>query len=611
MGRSSEQDMQVLLIVIASALILFIGYRVYGRFLARSLRLDPSAPTPAFEQHDGADFIPANPNYLLNQHFTAIAAAGPIVGPIAAGLLFGWVPVLIWVLVGSIFIGGVHDFTALVASIRHKARSIAQIVHEHMSRRAYLLFLGFIWIALVYIIVAFTDVTSSAFVKDIVQSQGEGSAGAKVMEQARKVRGADVAGSSFLYILLPIIMGLTMRWTKISEKKAACIFVPLIFACVWAGKYVPMDLAGWLGLSAGDAQKAWNLIILGYCVVAAMVPMWLLLQPRGYLGGFFLYISLGAAVAGIIASAALELFGAGGGRTIQVRYDAFTSFTAPDGRTLFPVLFVTVACGACSGFHALVSSGTTARQLKTEPDAKRVAYGAMLLEAMVAVIALATLIMVSPRDLNQFGAKPSPNAIYANGTARFLGVFHDNPDFIGFAFTFGLLAFATFVYDTLDVSTRLGRYVLQEITGWKSRLGALACTIITLVPVAFFVTASLRNGKGEMEPAWSYFWTLFGTANQLLAALTLLGVTIWMRRTGKRWWIAAVPMVFMMIVTMASLGVMIWEKTRVLWDAKPFFDYNLPVAVLLAVLAAFVLIEAVLAFGRRAAPATVPVSSEE
>jgi carbon starvation protein len=370
---------------------------------------------------------------------------------------------------------------------------------------------------------------------------------------------------------------------------------------------VPLDLAAWFTLSAADAQKVWNLIILGYCVVAAMVPMWLLLQPRGYLGGFFLYISLAAAVLGILASAVLDLFGAGGGRTIQLKYDAFTSFTTRDGLLLFPVLFVTVACGACSGFHALVSSGTTARQLKTEPDAKRVAYGAMLLEALVAIIALATLMMVSKDQAQkQFGTPPIPNAIYANGTARFLGVFNGSPEFISFAFTFGLLAFATFVYDTLDVSTRLGRYVLQEITGWKSRLGALFCTVVTLVPVAFFVTTNLTNEAGKSEPAYRYFWTLFGTANQMLAALTLLGVTIWMRRTGRRWWIAAVPMTFMMLVTLASLGIMIWQKAGRLLGEKPFFNYNLPVAALLAVLAVFVLVEAVAAFRRKVQPALVP-----
>jgi carbon starvation protein len=333
--------------------------------------------------------------------------------------------------------------------------------------------------------------------------------------------------------------------------------------------------------------------------------MWLLLQPRGYLGGFFLYISLAAAVAGILASAVLDLFGAGG-RTIQLKFDAFTRFSPADGVYLFPVLFVTVACGACSGFHALVSSGTTARQLKAEPDAKRVAYGAMLLEALVAIIALATLMMVSREDLKQFGAEASPPAIYAHGTARFLGVFHGSPEFISLAFTFGLLAFATFVYDTLDVSTRLGRYVLQEITGWKSRLGALACTVVTLVPVAFFVTASLQDPAGKPIPAYKFFWTLFGTANQLLAALTLLGVTIWMRRTGRRWWIAAVPMAFMMLVTLVSLGLMIYQKALLLAEVKPVLDYNLPVAVLLALLAVFVLVEAVAAFRRKVQAELVP-----
>jgi carbon starvation protein len=601
--------MTILAIVLLSAVVLWVGYQTYGRFVARSFGLDARTPTPAQTQNDGRDFIPTSPGYLLGQHFSAIAAAGPILGPILAGLMFGWAPGLIWILLGAILVGGVHDFAALVASMRHKARSIAEVVREHMSGRAYRLFLAFVWIALVYVIIAFTDVTAAAFVQDIAQSQSEGATDAAVLARAEPVKGAAVAGSSLLYLLLPLLMGLTLRLTKMSVRTAALIFVPLIFVCIWAGRFVPLDFAAWFypaktGAAAETAARsAWDLVLLGYCFVAALLPMWLLLQPRGFLGGFFMYISLAVAIVGIVGG------GLGGGAVrLSLQYPAFKAFATPEGALLFPALFVTVACGACSGFHALVASGTTSRQLKSEPHARPVAYGAMLLEALVAVIALSTLMMVSPADLTRrFGQQPAPNLIYANGIAEFLGLFSQDPTFKNLAFTFGLLAFATFVYDTLDVCTRLGRYVLQEFVGWRSMRGAVVCTLVTLAPAAFLVTATVTNPfTGKPMPAWRYFWNLFGTSNQLLAALTLLGVTVWLRRAGKRWWLTAAPMGLMMVVTLTSLVQTIVLGLRRLGGDKAVFDYNLPVAVVLLFLAGFLLVEAVRAFRRtkgRAAPA--------
>lgn len=262
--------MSMLAIVLISAAILTTAYWTYGPLLVRLLRLDPQARTPANEFRDDVDYAPLAPNELLSQHFSAIAAAGPIVGPILAGVMFGWGPALIWILVGSILIGGVHDFTALVASIRHKARSIAEVVRDHMSRRAFILFLTFVWLALVYIIVAFTDITAASFT------------GVQTLENGEKVTGAAIASSSLMYLALPLIMGLMMRYGKMSVGVATAIFLPLVGVSIWAGKYAPLDMTALLKTlipSADDtlAHTVWDVILLGYCCVASVVPMWLLL----------------------------------------------------------------------------------------------------------------------------------------------------------------------------------------------------------------------------------------------------------------------------------------------------------------------------------------------
>lgn len=275
-------------------------------------------------------------------------------GPIAAGLAFGWVPALLWIIIGSIFIGGVHDFTALVSSIRHKARSITEVVHENMSRRAYLMFLGFIWIALIYIIIAFTDVTAQSFVGEVVPENGD------------KVLGAGIASSSILYLVLPLVMGLLMKYAKLSVAWDTVIFLPLVGVAIWAGQYTPLCLDQWLAdrfsmdpkAAAQTALKIWDVGLLAYCFVAGIVPMWLLLQPRGHPGGCFLYAVIISGGLGLLFS----------GKTVN--YPAFQSWTSASGDSVFPFLFITIACGACSGFHAIVASGTSSKQLRSETDAK-------------------------------------------------------------------------------------------------------------------------------------------------------------------------------------------------------------------------------------------------
>ncbi|MFH0793641.1 MAG: carbon starvation CstA family protein, partial [bacterium] len=276
--------MNLLVFLFMSFVVRAAAYRVIGNYLARVFALSREEGTPAHVQRDGLDYEPIRASYLLPQHFSAIAAAGPIVGPILAALYFGWGPAWLWILLGSVFIGGVHDFTALVASVRHKGRSVAEIVSRYMNRRAYILFLIFVWSALVYVIVAFADVTAGAFVQAAISSEGA-------------APGPAVATSSAIYLLLAVFMGLALKYTKLGPVRAKMIFLPLVAVAIIVGPYIPIDLSGIV--PAGKTQQVWGYVLLGYCFVAAMVPVWILLQPRGELGGYFLYIVMIAGVVGV------------------------------------------------------------------------------------------------------------------------------------------------------------------------------------------------------------------------------------------------------------------------------------------------------------------------
>jgi carbon starvation protein len=576
--------MSLLAILVPSAVVLAVAYRLYGAVLARLFRLDDAAPTPAVTLRDDVDYEPVAPQLLMGQHFSAIAAAGPIVGPILAGVAFGWLPALVWILLGSIFIGGVHDFSALVASVRHQARSIAEVVREHMSRRSYLLFLAFVWIALIYIVVAFTDITASSFV------------GRQALENGETVSGGGIATSSLLYLVLPIVMGLCMRFLKMPLWLATIVFLPLVGAAIWVGQSIPFDLGRTLGTSDVVAQKVWGVALLVYCVGAAMVPMWMLLQPRGHLGGCFLYVALAGAAIGLVASDRLV---AG---DMAVRYPAFTSWQATRAGDLVPMLFITIACGACSGFHSLIASGTTSKQLRRESDARVIGYGTMLLEAMVALVSLCCVMVLAGDD--QRVGQP-PNFIYALGLGRFLEIL-GIPSTIGVSFA--LMAFTTFVYDTLDVCTRLGRYIIQELTGLTGRAGAWLGTIVTAgVPVVFILRPQ-AEANGVAVPVWKTFWSLFGASNQLLAALTLLGVTVWLWRTRRAawvWLVTGLPTAFMYVMSTWALVSMTLPRFRgtegVVFPTDPVPWAGL---VLLA-LSTVMLVEAVLAIiGPRQPPTT-------
>jgi len=569
-----------LVILLGSAAILLVAYFTYGSLLARLFGLRASAPMPSETLRDGVDYEPTPPSYLLGQHLSAIAAAGPIVGPILAGVAFGWLPALLWIIVGCIFLGGVHDLGSLVASVRHRAKSIAEVVREHVSGRAFLLLLVFIYIALIYIIVAFTDIVAASFV-DVV-----------TLEDGTRVLGSGIASSSLLYLLLAMAMGVVLRRTRISLTAATAIFLPLVGASIWAGQRIPFDLEQWTGLSPVGTTRLWGALLLGYCLVAGAAPLWLLLQPRGHLGGWFLYIALFGGVLGLV-------IGSITGSDV-IRYPAFVPFDerGVGASAIAPILFITIACGACSGFHCLIASGTTSKQLRRETDAKAIGYGAMLIEGMIAIVSLACVMVITRESARGM----QPNAIYAAGIGRFvatLGV----PATI--AVSFALLAFTTFVYDTLDVCTRLGRFIVQELTGLTGRAGRWLGTAVTAgVPLIFLFTTPL-GPDGAPMPAWRLFWSLFGASNQLLAALALLGITAWIWRTRRAWWIwpvAGVPMLFMYTMSGWALFSFVRQGFAAVLESGSASDLpSSPVpwaALVLIGLAAALAIEGLLAFVR-------------
>jgi carbon starvation protein len=512
------------ILAIAFGLWLVLGYFGYGKWISRQFNLDDSRTTPANKLSDDQDFVPTKPFYLFGQHFSAIAAAGPIAGPIIACIAFGWLPALLWIGLGVVLIGAVHDFAALTSSVRHGAQSIAEITKEKLGIGAGRAMMGFIFIALIYIIVAFTDITAGTFVSGDEALAGE----------TRFNPGGAVAIASVMYLGLSILLGLVERFLRPPLWLATVVFVPAVFVAAYAGTYLSNVLV--------FAHLTWSIIILLYCIAASLVPVWLLLQPRGYLGGFVLYSAIAIGVIGVF-------FGG-----YEIQQPSFKGWDA-GGMTgmLFPFLFVTIACGACSGFHGLVCSGTTSKQIDKESHAQPIGYGAMLAEGFVAFIAVVIVMTASNEMLYAPDGKSlAPGKIYGNGIGNFLTLLVGR-DNLQFAITFGAMAFSTFVFDTLDVCMRLGRYIVQEIFGIPGKTGAVIGTLAT-VAVPFILVFFARPGS------YLDFWTLFGASNQMLAALTLLSITVWLYQARKRIAFTLIPMLFVLAITFWALSVMVYAN---------------------------------------------------
>jgi len=508
--------LSVLFVVCAVAFM--VAYFTYGRYLERQFGVDDSRATPSHTDYDGVDRVPAHPAVLFGHHFSSIAGAGPIVGPIIAATAFGWGVPMLWVVLGAIFIGGVHDFASLFASIRNRARSVADIARESLSPVAYRVLLIFMWLALVYVLTVFTDLTATTFVED-----------------------GGVATSSWLFLVLAIAFGLSVYRLKLPVLWASLIFVPLVFVMTWVGQLIPIS-ATWIGSVSGlEPVRFWSLVLLLYCFGASVTPVWILLQPRDYLSSFLLYASVLIGLIGIL----------GGG--FDIEFPAFTAWNVAGTGPIFPIVFITVACGACSGFHSLVASGTSSKQLSRERDARLVGYGAMLVEGLVAVIALATVMMLSPDD--PLRTKP-PLMVYGTGVSRFAAVM-GLPASLGYSF--GLLALSTFILTTLDTATRLGRYIFEEFFQLQPGPARYAATLGTLALPTVFALITLTDAQGQPIPAWKAIWPVFGATNQLLAGLTLLVLAVWLRKTSRNVGLVIVPLVFMTTATLYALVLLIQQ----------------------------------------------------
>ncbi|RMF75841.1 MAG: carbon starvation protein A [Acidobacteria bacterium] len=542
----------VLPVVLGGLVLLVAGYVLWGRHVEERLGVDPSRTTPAVAENDGRDYVPTSPWVLLGHHFSSIAGAGPIVGPVIAAAAFGWLPAVAWIVLGAILIGGVQDFSTLVASVRHGGRSVGEMARDEISPRARLLFLVFVWLTLVYVIVVFLDLTATTFARD-----------------------PGVATSSGLYIVLAVVTGLALYRTRIGLARASLVAVPLVFAAIWIGQRWP------LALPVDDPQSVFNLSLLLYCLVASVLPVWLLLQPRDYLSSWLLYATLGAGIAGVLL---------GGGRPVPDAepLPAFLGFRDANLGLLFPAMFITIACGACSGFHTIVSSGTTAKQLRSERHARPIAYGAMLLEAVLALLAVSAVAVVGLATARS----SAPTVVFAQGLGTIVAALGIPQDL---GVHFGALAISTFLLTTLDTCTRLARYVLEELVGLpRGRpLAALGATLATLALPFVLTRITLHLPDGTPAPAWKVVWPVFGATNQLLGALGMMAALAWLRNLGRPRRFLAWPMAFMFAVTLIALGQLVWRYGPTSLVGA--------VATVLFALAIVLLAEALRCFARRPA----------
>ncbi len=499
--------MSGILLISVSGLLLVAAYLLYGGFLSRRLGIDPERITPAHGEKDGVDYVPARKQVLLGHHFASIAGAGPIVGPVL-GAVFGWVPALLWILLGSIFIGAVHDFSALVASLRHRGRSIGRIIEEQIGGTGKILFLLFSWSALVLVVAVFAKVVTKTFVAN-----------------------PGVAPASGLFILLALIFGWIHYRTRLPLAFSTAITLLVMFVAVPFVNRIPFHLS----------SETWIWVLFVYCAVASVTPVWILLQPRDYLNSFLLYAVLAAGLAGVF------LF------RPTIQFPMFTRFESELG-PMFPILFVTVACGAVSGFHSLVASGTTAKQLDSETDARAIGYGGMLIEALLAVLALLAAVHVHQGAYAALKAEGGPVHIFSYGVGSFmasLGISRETGQ--GFA----ALAVSAFCLTTLDTATRLARFAFQEF--FQSSTPGRASAVLTNRLVATLVTLTcclLLFESGSTDRVWP----LFGSANQLLAALALLAVSVWIARRGGNNAFVRYPMYFMFAVSLSALGLQAWKN---------------------------------------------------
>lgn len=503
-----------LLVLLGSLVIYGLGYWLYGGFLRRLFKLDENRKTPAHTMYDGVDYVPAKPFVLFGHHFASIAGAGPIVGPILA-VEFGWLPVLLWLLIGCIFVGAMHDMAAMVLSVRHQGKSIASIIEEYIGFWGRQLFIVFCLATLILVVAVFADMVAKGFIANPA-----------------------VATASILFIAISPIFGTLVYKKGVSLLLASLIFVPIAFSFIYVGQIIPLDIGQLFNLGESTEYFVWMIILMLYAAAASTLPVWLLLQPRDYLSSYLLYVMLVFGLIGICFY------------NPELQTAAYTSFTNAKGQGLFPILFITVACGACSGFHSLVASGTSAKQLANEKDIQPVGYGAMLVEGVLGVVALISVAYIVSGE----GSAP---VRFAAGLATFgekLGIPH------AYGNIFVAMSVSAFLLTSLDTATRLARFMFQELFTVKSSTSAN----VEAKPKASFVASIFQNMYVATAivvicslvlalSAADNIWPLFGSVNQLLAAITLLVISLWLIRRRTTPIIAIIPLIFMFAVSGSGL----------------------------------------------------------
>lgn len=504
-----------LVIVLIAIVVLGAGYLLYGRWLASKWGLDPKAKTPAYTHEDGQDYVPSSKLTVFAHQFSSIAGAGPVTGPILASV-FGWVPVLLWLLIGGLFFGAVQDFGALYASVKNEGKSMGMIIEKYIGRTGRKLFMLFCWLFTLLVMAAFTDMVAGTFV-------GKGVEG---MTKATGYANSAAASISMLFIVVAIIFGLIQKKVgKMKEWVRAVVAIALLVVMFIIGMKLPMYAT----------KSTWIYIVMAYLFLASVMPMWLLMEPRDYMTTFMLLGMIIGAVVGVIAEHP------------TMKLNAFSGFNV-DGSYLFPTLFVTIACGAVSGFHSLVSSGTSSKTISNEKDMPMVGYGAMVVESLLGVIAL---VVVGAVAVN--GTKPegTPFSIFSTGVAGFFEKFGIP---VQVATVFMTMCVSALALTSLDSVARIGRMSFQELfygdttdtskmPGWQKVLtNKYFATIITL----FFGYLLTLGGYNNI-------WPLFGSANQLLAALVLIALAVFLKTTGRTGWTLYIPMFVMLAVTFTAL----------------------------------------------------------
>ena len=573
--------MTAVLILVVGIVLLGLGYIVYGSWLAKKWGVNPDRPTPAHTKFDNKDFVPANPAVLMGHHFSSIAGAGPINGPIQAAV-FGWLPVFLWVVIGGIFFGAMHDFGALFASIRHGGRSIGEVIKDNIGPKAYKLFVIFALLVLILVIASFTSVVASTF-QSTVDANGNPYDFITVgMDNASG--NASTATTSLLFIVIAVIFGYFVYRRGAKVGPATLIGVIGIIVITFIGLNVGINLP----------RTPWIIFIAVYITLASLLPVWILLQPRDYLSSFLLYGMMILALVGVL----------GGSWNSNFELEAFTGWQSSSGY-LFPTLFITVACGAISGFHSLVASGTSSKQINSEKDAKVIGYGAMIIECVLAILSILAAATVWDQIGGEMGYNMgSPPTIFAGGLATLVAnltgteASYSNVIF-NTVYTLLTLAVSVFALTSLDTATRLGRYMFTELFTREgedpSKIGGFRGFLAKpIVGTLFLVIVGCTIGALSL----SQIWGLFGAANQLLAGLALMAVACWLGNIGKSNKMFFIPMVFMLVATITSLCITIYQKIGVVGDgAAQWGDwFQMLFAAALVILAIIVTISGIQTF---------------